>query len=261
MLRTLNALVAGAMLCAVALLSAVAQEPRRGERPQIPGGIVGHVKTVNHAKEMLSITTADGKERTFTITEETTMLGPRGGKVRYRLKDRRFHEGMEVTVVADGTTAKEVHLGYDRGGQGQPTGSAKSTAKRAVPTAPEEGEAPKQTTTGSARRGAAKGATAATKGAAHEGEADEDDEIPGKITSYDPSRRILVVSLLNGQSRSFLLSRELRVLVRGTPSRQGLNDPALKAGTPVTVLVEAGGRRVRELHVAPPPAARAKKAA
>ena len=96
MSRTLNALVAGAMICAVGLLAAVAQEPRKGEKPQIPGGIEGHVKSVDHEKETLSITTSDGRERTFTITEETTMLGPRGGKVRSRLKDRRFHEGMEA---------------------------------------------------------------------------------------------------------------------------------------------------------------------
>jgi hypothetical protein len=261
MSRTLNAFVAGAMICAVGLLAAVAQEPRKGEKPQIPGGIEGHVKSVNHEKETLSITTADGRERTFTITEETSMLGPRGGKVRSRLKDRRFHEGMEVTVVADGATAKEVHLGYDRGAQGQPTGSSKSSAKRAATTAPEGTEVPKPKPAGSARREAAKAATAATKGAAQEGEADEDDELPGKITSFDPSRRVLVVSLLNGQSRSFLLARDVRVLVRGKVSTQGLNDPALKAGTPVSVLVEAGGRRVRELHVARPPAPRAKKAA
>jgi hypothetical protein len=261
MSRTLNALVAGAMICAVGLLAAVAQEPRKGEKPQIPGGIEGHVKSVDHEKETLSITTSDGRERTFTITEETTMLGPRGGKVRSRLKDRRFHEGMEVTVVAAGATAKEVHLGYDRSAQGQPTGSSKPMAKRTAKAATEGGEAPKPKPAGSARGETAKAATAATKGAAQEGEADEDDEFPGKITSFDSSRRVLVVSLLNGQSRSFLLSRDVRVLVRGTLSSQGLNDPALKAGTAVSVHVEAGSRRVRELRVAPPPAPRAKKAA
>ena len=50
MSRALNALVAGAMICVVGLLAAVAQEARKGEKPQIPGGIEGHVKSVNHEK-------------------------------------------------------------------------------------------------------------------------------------------------------------------------------------------------------------------
>jgi hypothetical protein len=236
------------MICALGILSVDAQEASKAAKPQISGGIEGHVKSVNPEKATLSIIAADGRERTFTITDDTTMLGPRGGKVRSGLKDRRFHEGMELTVVADGAKAKEVHLGYDRGAQGQPTGSAKSTA-------------PQEKTTARLKREAAKAKAPATKGGVQETEADEDNEVPGKITSFDPTRRILVVALLNGQSRSFLLSREVRVVVRGTPSTQGLSDPALKAGAPVTVVVEAGGRRVRELHVAPPPAPRAKKAA
>jgi hypothetical protein len=90
---------------------------------------------------------------------------------------------------------------------------------------------------------------------------DEDDEIPGRVKSYDATRRLLVVSLLNGKSRSFLVSHDVKVLVRGAQSKQGLSDPALKADTPVTVRVEPGGRRVKELHVRPAPGARTKKAA
>jgi hypothetical protein len=227
----------------------------------IPGGIEGVVKSVNQEKQTLAIITSKGTERTFTITEDTTMLGPRGGKVRSRLKDRRFHEGMEVIVVADGATAKEVHLGYDRGAQGQPTGNTKPTTKRAPSAALERREEVlTEKATKRVQREAAQ-AGAAIRAEAPEGEADEDNEVLGKIKSHDSTRRMLVVSLLNGQSRSFLLSREVKVLVRGTLSRRGLNDPALRAGTPVTVLVEAGGRRVRELHVDPPPVARGKRAA
>jgi hypothetical protein len=72
---------------------------------------------------------------------------------------------------------------------------------------------------------------------------------------------MLVVSLLNGKNRSFLLSHDVKVLVRGTLSKQGLSDSALTADAPITVLVEPGGRRVRELHVGLAPAARGKKAA
>jgi hypothetical protein len=72
---------------------------------------------------------------------------------------------------------------------------------------------------------------------------------------------LLVVSLLKGKSRSFLLFHDVKVLVRGTPSNQGLTDLASRADVPATVLVDAGGRRVRELHIGPAPRARSKKAA
>jgi hypothetical protein len=263
MLRTLIAFFAGATFCAVGLMSAVAQETRKSERPEIPGGIEGQVKSVDPEKHMLSITTGGGRVRTFTITEDTTMLGPRGGKVRHRLKDHRFHEGMDVTIVANGGTAKEVHLGFSRREHLDSTNHPKSSAKPAILPA-EEG---RETTAAEAEKGtrsSAKGKRAldvGKKAAVHEEEEDEDDEIPGKVKSYDKTRRLLVVALLNGKSRSFLLSRDVKVIVRGTPSKQGLSDPALKADVPVTVLVEAGGRRVRELHVGSAPEARSKKAA
>jgi len=54
MLRTLS-LLAGTALCAIGLLSAHAQEPKKAERPVIPGGIEGHVKRVNQEKQPLAI--------------------------------------------------------------------------------------------------------------------------------------------------------------------------------------------------------------
>jgi len=263
MLRTLSALFAGATFCAVGLMSAVAQETRKSERPEIPGGIEGQVKSVDPAKHMLSITTPGGRVRTFTITEETTMLGPRGGRVRHRLMDHRFHEGMDITVVADGSTAKELHLGFSRREHADSATHPKSSANPAIPQAEEPRErAAAEAVTG--RGSSARGKPAAnvgTKATIHEEEEDEDNEIPGRVKSYDATRRLLVVSLLNGKSRSFLLSHDVTVIVRGTASKQGLSDPALKADVPVTVLVEAGGRRVRELHVGPAPTARSRKAA
>ena len=96
------ALAAGAAICAGGLFSASAQDTKTSEKTEIPGGIEGHVKSVDHEKETLSIIASTGKERTFKVTEDTTMIGPRGGKVRRRLNDKRFHEGMELTIVADG---------------------------------------------------------------------------------------------------------------------------------------------------------------
>src|SRR5262245_55139574 len=140
MLRMLSALFAGAMFCAVGLMSAAAQETRRSERPEIPGGIEGQVKSVDPEKHMLSITTPGGRVRAFTITEETTMLGPRGGRVRQRLRDRRFHEGMDITVVADGSTAKELHLGFSRREHADSANHPKSSAKPAIPPTEERRE-------------------------------------------------------------------------------------------------------------------------
>lgn len=48
-----------------------------------------------------------------------------------------------------------------------------------------------------------------------------------------------------------LIARGLKVLVEGAASKQGVADPAIKAGAPVTVIVEEAGRRVKELHVDP----------
>jgi hypothetical protein len=170
---------------------------------------------------------------------------------------------MGITVVADGSTARELHLGYSRRERADSANRPKSSAKPGTPPTEERREG--ATVDAVKRRGSRDTGKLApnvgTKAAVHEDEADEDNEIPGRVKSYDATRRLLVVSLLNGQSRSFLLSHDVKVLVRGTPSKQGLSDPALRANVPVTVLVEAGGRRVRELHVGPAPAARSKKAA
>jgi hypothetical protein len=105
-------------------------------------------------------------------------------------------------------------------------------------------------------------AKAAPKARAQEEEDDDDNEIPGKVKSYDLERRppVLVITLLNGQNRSFFLGSEVKLLVRGRASRLGLKDPALKVGTSLTVILEPGGRRVKELHVSPPAAAGSKKA-
>ena len=264
MLRTLSALLAGATMCAVGLLSAAPQEPKRGEKVVIPGGMDGQVKSVDQEKQTLTIVTSGGRERTFTVTDETTMVGPRGGKVRRRLHDRRFHEGLDVTILADGNTAKEVHLGFSHREKGQ--SSSQSTLAKRSPRATKEatgGAAAVKRPRSELSEPSKIAAKAAPKTGAQEEEEDEDNEIPGKVKSYDPERRppVLVVTLLNGQNRSFFLGSDVKLLVGGRASRLGLKDPALKVGTPLTVIVEPGGRRVRELHVSPTATAKSKKAA
>lgn len=235
MWRRVVVLVVGAAFSAAASLPAPGQEPKKPTPAPIKGGIEGKVKKVDPDKMTVTITTSDGKERTFTVADDTTMVGPRGGLVKRGLKDPRFHEGMEVTVVASGTKATEVHLGYDR----RDAGAAGAQAGKATESKP-----------------AAPGAAA--KGKPETTAAEEDKEYPGKVKSVDPGRHVLVISLLNGQDRSFMIAKDVKMSVKGTATQKGLEDPALKAGTPITVVTDAGGRKVKEVKVAPPPA-KAKK--
>ena len=257
-LHALSALVAGTAICAFGLFSANAQDTKKAEKPEIPGGIEGHVKSVDHEKATVSIIASNGRERTFKVTDDTTMIGPRGGKVRRRLNDKRFHEGMELTIVAEGGSATEIHLGFSRRNPGdaadsKPVAKGSSTASGARLEEPASGTARK--------KAAAKIGKMAKAVAADEEGDDEDDEIPGKVKSFDPQRRMLVVALLNGKNRSFLLANDVKVVVKGTASKEGLKDAALKDGAVISVFVDAGGRRVKELHVTPAPAGRSKKAA
>jgi hypothetical protein len=258
----LGALTAGAVICAVGLFSASAQDAKKSEKPEISEGIEGRVKSVDPDKETLTIVLSTGKERTFKVTEDTTMIGPRGGKVRRRLKDKRFREGMELTVVADGASASEIHLGFSRRDAGD-SADSKPAPKRSASNPRDERENPATETAKAkvpAKIGTLAKAAAAKAAAVDEGD-EEDDEIPGKVKSFDAARRILVVALLNGKSRSFFLARDTKVVVKGTTSKQGLKDAALKDGAVISVLVEAGGRRVKELRVNPPPAQKSKTAA
>ena len=89
----LNALFVGAAI-ATLVVPAAAQ----AKKSDIQGGIEGKVKTVDVDKGTLTITTDAGRERTFTVNEDTTMVGPRGGG---------FHEANEwVDVPSLGATVR-----------------------------------------------------------------------------------------------------------------------------------------------------------
>jgi hypothetical protein len=213
------------------------------------------VKKVDLEGKTLTITTTQGRERTFSVTNETTMVGPRGGKVRRRLHDPRFHEGLPVTIVAEGNTAEEVHLGFVRAAGG--TEHTKTTTQDPEkPTRPIKTEPPSRVTRETPERTAkdVKGKAAKTI------EDEEDNEIPGKVKRFDATRRILVVTLLNGTDRSFLLARDVPVLIKGTDSKHGLEDPALKAGAAVEVVTDEGGHKVKELKIVPASASQRRKA-
>jgi hypothetical protein len=71
---------------------------------------------------------------------------------------------------------------------------------------------------------------------------------------------LLVITLLNGKDRAFLLARDVKVTVNGRASRDGLSDAAIKPGMPLTVVTEAGGRKVKEVKVTPAVTRRLRKA-
>jgi hypothetical protein len=249
MLRALKGVCAVAVIWTVA--AAGADEPKAAH--QIKDGIAGKVRSVDPDKDSLTVVLENGRTQTFTITDETTMLGPRGGKVRRRLKDPRFHEGFPVVVVASGGTATEVHLGYAKDAteghdatKRTDTGRAEQPRKTARPadTEPTKTE-PTTEPTPRSRIGAK------ARPAAREAEQDEDNEVPGRIKRVDPERRILVITLVNGKDRSFLLAKDTKIMVRGAASQHGLEDPALKTGAHIEVITDEGGHKVKEVKVLP----------
>jgi hypothetical protein len=221
MIRIFKTLILVAALAAVGTQLAPAQAEKKAE---IKGGIEATIKSVDVDKGSLTVTTAEGKQRTFLVTDDTTIVGPRGGVVRRRLHDPRFHAGLDITVVATGTTAAELHLGYSRkdAAEGTAPGKAATAVKSvAKPAEPED---------------------------------QDEEEFPGKVKSADPARHMLVITLLNGKDRSFLLAKEVEITVKGVKSKKGMEDPALKEGIPLIVVTEPGGRKVKEVQVAPAPA-------
>ena len=83
MMRHVSALFLAALIGTAGLFSAGAQETKKSDKPEIKGGIEGTVKKVDGDKKTLTII-VNGKERTFTVTDDTTIVGPRGGLVRRR---------------------------------------------------------------------------------------------------------------------------------------------------------------------------------
>jgi len=168
------------------------------------------------------------------------------------LNDRRFREGLDITVVATGTTAKELHLGIYRADPGESTEKPKTVAKKRTSRQIRD-EAEAEAAKAINKKAGSKAVAEATTKPTVDDADDEDDEILGKVKSYNTSsgRHVLVVTLLNGKSRSFFLAKEVKVLVKGKPAKDGLADPAIKEGAPITVLTESGGRKVKELHLNP----------
>ncbi len=245
------------LIVGTALLAAPSAQAKDSE---IKDGIPGTVVKVDAAQGTVTIAEKEGRERTYTITQETLIVGPRGGIVHQRLHDHRFHSGLPITVVANGTAAAELHLGYDRKARAGRTTAPRattSTAPAETPATTDSGAstppatpAPAPATTRTARFRGVEARRSAAKQAKEE-EEDEDNEFPGKVKSVDPTRHMLVITLVNGKDRSFLVSSEAKVLVNSRASRHGLSDPALQPGAALTIVTEEGGRKVKEVKLTP----------
>jgi hypothetical protein len=245
MSRIMGAVLCGAILSVIGVLSARAADPAK---PEIRGGIEGKIVSVDADKGTITIASETGSERTFSVTDNTTILGPRGGVVHQRLKDHRFHKGLPITVVGTGGVATELHLGFDRKARAAKSSAAGSAAGTGSDAAGEK--APVKRTARFRGPIEPKTQTDANTATAPDAE-DEDNDFPGKVKSVDTAKRLLVVTLLNGHDRSFILAKDVTIIVNGRASKAGLSDAALRPGASLTVITEAGGRKVKELKVAP----------
>jgi hypothetical protein len=215
--------VTGTLLCAIAIAAFASCAVQAG--PDSKGGVEGKVVKVDAAKGTVTITSDKGGEQTFNVTAATQIIGPRGGIVHRRLHDPRFHEGLPITVVGNGTAATQLLLGVDRK-------SAKSGDKSAA------------SKSGTDRSSGFRG-----EDAAKSDEADDDNDFPGKIKSVDADKNLLVVTLLTGKDRSFMVGGDAKLTVGRRVSQKGLSDPALKTGASVTVVTDEGGKKVKEVKV------------
>jgi hypothetical protein len=214
----------GTLLCAIAV-AAFASLAAQAAGPEVKGGIEGKVVSVDANKGTVTIS-SQGSENTYTVTEKTTIVGPRGGIVRRRLHDPRFHEGLPITVVAGGNnSATQLLLGVDRKAAKSGDASSKPGTNRAS------------------------GFRGADSAKSEEAEDDQDNEFPGKIKSVDADKNILVVTLLTGKDRSFMVGSEAKLTIGQRVSQKGLSDPALVAGTSVAVVTDEGGKKVKEVKL------------
>jgi hypothetical protein len=91
--------------------------------------VVGMFKSKDLTKKTLTIT-VDGKDREFKITDDTKILGPRGGA--RDLKDEVLDKGYKITIVPNAKNADEaaeVKLPYKNDREGAEKSKSKDKPK------------------------------------------------------------------------------------------------------------------------------------
>jgi FlaG/FlaF family flagellin (archaellin) len=73
--------------------------------------VKGTVVKVDAKKMTLTVKTDQGN-KTYTISDDTQFMGPRGGKSSAGIKDDRLSAGAAITLIIAGNnkTVREVHL-------------------------------------------------------------------------------------------------------------------------------------------------------
>jgi hypothetical protein len=106
MLRKSVCAVVG-LLVVVGLLAAQQGKDAKGGKE-----VTCKVTKVDADKKVVSVTTEDGKKMELKITDDTKIVGPRGGLSKERLKDDRLKVGAEikVTLGADGKKVMQIML-------------------------------------------------------------------------------------------------------------------------------------------------------
>jgi hypothetical protein len=79
--------------------------------------ISGKVTKVDATKMTVSVTTDDGKKMDLTVTDDTKIVGPRGGVSKDRLKDDRLHVGAEIKIMMDGKKVTQIQLPMRKPGE------------------------------------------------------------------------------------------------------------------------------------------------
>jgi hypothetical protein len=113
MVRTLVCAVLGLALCVSGTQAQDKDKPVKKDKKVAKTGVAGTVKSRDTTKGTLTITvTKTKKDRTFQVTKNTKIVGPRGGVSEDGLKDDRLARGKKVTVVpgSDSKAAAEIHL-------------------------------------------------------------------------------------------------------------------------------------------------------
>ena len=101
-------LVVLGLLLAAGLVAA--QDKAKKDDKDTSKTIAGKVTKVDATKNTVSVTTDDGKKMDLTVTDDTKIVGPRGGISKDRLKDDRLTVGAEIKVTMDGKKVKQIEL-------------------------------------------------------------------------------------------------------------------------------------------------------
>jgi hypothetical protein len=188
--------------------------------------VVGKFVKVDADAQTITLQTDAGKKE-FALGADVKVLDARGTAVRDGLKDRRLAAGADVKLVLGGSTVKEVHLRPAAGDKGDPKDAKK--------------EPPRDT------KDAKKDSPRDAK------DSPDAKELPGikaTVLKVDVDKGTATVQTEAGKKLELKLGEEVKYLgPRGGVSDKGIKDDRFVAGSEVRVVMDAGGKTVKEIHL------------